>query len=404
LALAAESPAKSEVGGRLGAFFDPERSVFDREKTETESDIEFDFFDESPTVESSQRAEGEPRKRRRLPTRPPAPPGGPQLYRLGVLIAGAIVLAVILILVVNSCRKNQKVSAYESYVGSVSTVAAQSEDLGKQLNTQLTTPGIKLEDLRSDVEGLREQQEQILRRAEELEPPGPLLEQQEALVETMQFRVNGLVGLATALEQVAQTSNADESGQLLASQAQRLVASDVVYADGFQSPTETVLEEQGVSNVPVPASKFVQNPEFGSPTQWKQTVARLTQSPQAGGLHGNGIQAVRVQPGGQQLSPTEDNTIESSSELRFEVLVQNSGDSQETRVQVRLVIQQDPLIEKQQVIDVINPGETKTVTFRDFGELSFATSTILKVSIEPVQGETNTSNNTAEYPVIFVFS
>jgi len=377
--------------------------VFDREKTESESDIEFDFFDESPTVESSQRAEGEPRKRRRLPTRPPKPPGGPQLYRLGVLIAGAIVLAVILILVVNSCRKNQKVSAYENYVESVSTIAAQSEDLGKQLNTQLTTPGITLEALREDVGGLRQQQEQLLQQAQDLGPPGPLLEQQEALVETMQFRVNGLDGLATALEQVAQTSNADESGQLLASQAQRLVASDVVYADGFQSPTETVLEEQDVSNVPVPVSRFVQNPEFGSPTQWKQTVARLTQSPQAGGLHGNGIQAVRVQPGGQQLSPTEDNTIESSSALRFEVLVQNSGDSQETRVRVTLVIQQDPLIEKQQFIDVINPGETKTVSFRDFGELSFSTATVLKVTVEPVQGETNTGNNTAEYPVIFVF-
>jgi uncharacterized protein YoxC len=377
--------------------------VFDREKSESQSDIEFDFFDESPTVEQSQR-EGGPRRRRRLPTRPPTPPGGPQLYRLGVLIAGAIVLAVILILVVNSCRNNQKVSAYENYVESVSTIAAQSEELGKQLNTQLTTPGITLEALRGDVDGLRQQQEQILRRAQELEPPGPLIEQQQALVETMQFRVNGLDGLATGLEQVAQTSNADESGQLLASQAQRLVASDVIYADAFQSPTETVLEEQGVSNVPVPASKFVQNPEFGSPTQWKQTVARLTQSPESGGLHGNGIQAVRVQPGDQTLSPNEDNTIESSSDLQIEVLVQNSGDSQETQVEVTLTIQQDPQIQKKQVIDVINPGETKTVIFRNFGELSFATSTILKVAVDPVQGEQNTDNNTAQYPVIFTFA
>ena len=377
--------------------------MFDREKSESQSDIEFDFFDESPTVEQSQR-EGGPRRRRRLPTRPPTPPGGPQLYRLGVLIAGAIVLAVILILVVNSCRNNQKVSAYENYVESVSTIAAQSEELGKQLNTQLTTPGITLEALRGDVDGLRQQQEQILRRAQELEPPGPLIEQQQALVETMQFRVNGLDGLATGLEQVAQTSNADESGQLLASQAQRLVASDVIYADAFQSPTETVLEEQGVSNVPVPASKFVQNPEFGSPTQWKQTVARLTQSPESGGLHGNGIQAVRVQPGDQTLSPNEDNTIESSSDLQIEVLVQNSGDSQETQVEVTLTIQQDPQIQKKQVIDVINPGETKTVIFRNFGELSFATSTILKVAVEPVQGEQNTDNNTAQYPVIFPFA
>lgn len=376
--------------------------MFDREKPETQSDIEFDFFDESPTVESTQRGEGGgPRKRRRLPTRPPKPPGGPQLYRLGVLIAGAIVLAVILILVVNSCRKNQKVSAYENYVESVSTIAAQSEDLGKQLNTQLTTPGITLEALREDVEGLRQQQEQILQQAQELGPPGPLLEQQASLVETMQFRVNGLDGLATALAQVAQTSNPDESGQLLASQAQRLVASDVVYADGFQSPTETVLEEQGVSNVPVPASKFVQNPEFGSPAQWKQTVARLTQAPESGGLHGNGIQAVRVLPGGQPLSPSQDNAIQSTSELAFEVLVQNSGDSQETQVEVTLTVLQDPQIQKRQTIDVINPGETKTVTFRNFGELSFGTSTVLQVSVEPVQGETNKGNNTAEYPVIF---
>ena len=375
--------------------------MFDREKTESESDIEFDFFDESPTVESTQRGEGGPRKRRRLPTRPPAPPGGPQLYRLGVLIAGAIVLAVILILVVNSCRNNQKVSAYEDYVESVSTIAAQSEDLGKQLNTQLTTPGIKLEALRSDVEGLRDQQEQLLRRAQELEPPGPLLEQQASLVEAMQFRVNGLDGLATAMAQVAQTSDPGESGQLLASQAQRLVASDVVYADGFQSPTETALEEQGVSNVPVPASVFVQNPEFGSPAQWEQTVARLTQAPQSGGLHGNGIQAVRAQPGDQQLSPSEDNSIEATGDLAFEVLVQNSGDSQETQVEVTLTVLQDPQIKKVQVIDIINPGQTKTVVFRDFGELSFATSTTLQVSVEPVQGETNKDNNTVEYPVIF---
>ena len=379
--------------------------MFDREKPETESDIEFDFFDESPTVESTQRGEGGgPRKRRRLPTRPPKPPGGPQLYRLGVLIAGAIVLAVILILVVNSCRKNQKVSAYEDYVESVSTIASQSEDLGKQLNTQLTTPGITLEALREDVEGLRQQQEQLLQQAQDLGPPGPLLEQQESLVEAMQFRVNGLDGLATAFAQVAQTSNPDESGQLLASQAQRLVASDVVYADGFQSPTETVLEEQGVSNVPVPASKFVQNPEFGSPTQWKQTVARLTQAPEAGGLHGNGIQAVRVQGSDQQLSPSQDNSIQATSDLAFEVLIQNSGDSQETQVKVTLTVLQDPQIKKQQTIDVINPGETKTVTFSNFGELSFGTSTTLQVSIEPVQGETNTGNNTAEYPVIFTLS
>jgi uncharacterized protein YoxC len=372
--------------------------VFDREKTETQSDIEFDFFDESPTAEEAPRR-GLPR--RRLPKRPPAPPGGPQLYRLGVLIAGAIVLAVILILVVQSCRSNQKQSEYEGYVDDVSGVASSSEELGTQLNTSLTTPGITLEDLRGDVEGLRDQQEQLLRSAQGLSPPGPLLEQQESLVETMQFRVNGLAGLATALTQVAQSSNAEQTGAALASQAQRLVASDVVYADAFQEPTARVLEEEGIGDVAVPGSKFVKNPEFASPTAWGLIVERLTQSPEAGGLHGNGIQAVRWLPAGEQLSASEDNTVVASNELAFEVVVENSGDAQETQVPVRLVIRQNPRIEKRQVIDLINPGETETVTFRDIGDVTFSTRSTMIVTVDPVPGETNESNNTAQYSVIF---
>ena len=372
--------------------------MFDREKTEPQSDIEFDFFDESPTAESAPRR-GLPR--RRLPKRPPTPPGGPQLYRLGVLIAGAIVLAVILILVVQSCRSNQKQSEYEGYVDDVSGIASASEELGGQLNTSLTTPGITLEDLRGDVEGLRDQQEQLLRSAQELQPPGPLLEQQESLVETMQFRVNGLAGLATALAQVAQSSNAEQTGAALASQAQRLVASDIVYADAFEEPTARVLEDENIGDVPVPGSKFVQNPEFASPNAWGLIVQRLTQSPQGGGLHGNGIQAVRALPGGEELSPSADNTVVASDSLAFEVVVENSGDSQETQVAVRLVIQQNPRIRKEQQIDLINPGETETVTFRDIGNVTFSTRTTMIVTVEPVPGETNEDNNSAQYRVIF---
>jgi hypothetical protein len=283
----------------------------------------------------------------------------------------------------------------------VSGVASASEELGGQLNTSLTTPGITLEDLRGDVEGLRDQQEQLLRSAQELQPPGPLLEQQESLVETMQFRVNGLAGLATALTQVAQSSNAEETGAGLASQAQRLVASDIVYADAFQEPTARVLEEEGIADVPVPGSKFVRNPEFASPTAWNLIVERLTQSPQAGGLHGNGIQAVRWLPEGEQLSASEDNTVVASDRLAFEVVVENSGDSQETQVRVGLVIQQNPAIRQERVIDLINPGETKTVRFSDIGNVTFSTRTTLMVNVEPVPGETYEGNNSAQYRVIF---
>ena len=165
-----------------------------------------------------------------------------------------------------------------------------------------------------------------------------------------------------------------------------------------------MLEQQGVTNVAVPASVFVQNPEFASPSFWTQTVQRLTQGPEAGGLHGNGIAGVRVQPGGQELVRGEDNTVEQSADLAFEVLIENSGESQETQVKVTLIIRQDPQIRKEQTIDVINPGETKTVRFTGFENLEFSAQTTLQVQVEPVEGENNTDNNTVEYPIIFTLA
>ena len=119
------------------------------------------------------------------------------------------------------------------------------------------------------------------------------------------------------------------------------------------------------------------------------------------GAHGidDDIRAV-----GQELSASGDNTIAVTDDLVFEVVVENSGESQETQVVVRLVIRQQPRISKEQTIDVIASGETKTVRFSGFEEIAFSTQTTLSVTVEPVPGETNTDNNTREYPIIFTLS
>jgi len=374
--------------------------MFERERTDPQPDIEFDFFDESPTVEGGEREGAPPRRRRKIPTKPP---GGtpPQVLRLALLIAGAILLAVVLVFWVNNCRGNQKKGKYQDYMEQVSKPATESAQVGKQLNTLLTTPGIKLTELRSQLEGLRQQQAQIVANSEKIDPPGPLRDQQGSFIEAMQFRVSGLDGLASAFETVQGTPSTAVSGERLATQAQRLIASDVVYQDLFQEGSAAVMTKDGVTGVPVPDSVFVQNPDFGSPTFWKQTVDRLTQNPKASGLHGDSIEAVIVQPGNQRLSTSKDNTVQASDRLSFQVLIKNSGDSQETQVVVHLTIKQNPPVRKEQVVDVINPGETKTIVFQDLGPPNFGTRVTVQVNVDPVTGESNTANNTAEYPVIF---
>ena len=376
--------------------------MFEREQRDIDEEIEFDFFDDAPSGEAAERT-GPPRRRPRLPRRPPAGGGTAILARRAALIVGLIVVAVALVLVVNSCRADQKKGEYESYMERVAAVDAQSQDVGKRLNQLIFSSGIKLDDLTAELDGLRREQSQAVANAERLEPPGPLREQQETLVQAMLLRVEGLNGLKRAFDSIGTTARQRNPGVLLAEQSDRLVASDVLYEDLFAEGAKSVLADQGITGVAVPESDFVRNRELSSPTSWRLVVDRLTQ-PQAGGggLHGNQIAGVRVLPGSKPLSPSEENTVRVSTGLGFEVLVKNSGDNQETQVRVNLTIQQSPeSIRKEDTIDIINPGDTKSVTFRELSGLAFGPRTILKVTVEPVPGEKNTNNNTAEYTVIF---
>ncbi len=321
------------------------------------------------------------------------------------LIVGAILLVVVLILWVNSCRADQKKAEYRDYMADVGKVGADSQQIGTRLNELVFTPGIQVEDLQAELDGLRQTQSQTVQAAQRLDAPGPLREQNEEMIEALQYRVGGLNGLARGLSQVStEGEGAEAAGVLLAEQSNRLVASDVIWEDSFMAPAADVLEEQGIGGVTVPDSNFVSNVEFSSPASWTLIVERLTQAPAAGGLHGNRIASVTALPGEQELSRTEENTVQASDRLAFEVAVENSGDNQETQVKVTLTIQQSPEpIRKEAEIDAINPGDSKTVVFRDLGQVSFGPRTILKVTVEPVPGEENTNNNTAEYVVIFTF-
>ncbi|MEX2421080.1 MAG: hypothetical protein WD670_04610, partial [Actinomycetota bacterium] len=339
------------------------------------------------------------------PVRPRTPGGGgASLPRLALLIGAAIVLAVLLVFWVNSCREGGKQGTYRDYLQDVGTVVQASQRVGAQLTDALTTPGVTLEDLESALDGLARQQAQVVTRADELAPPGPLVEEQESLVESMQLLANGLVGLKEAVSQIQLASDPEEAGASLAGQAGRLVAGQVVYDDLFRARSQQVMQSEEVSGVPVPELVFLSSPELIGQGSLTELIARLTQGGGGGGggLHGNQIDGVVVKPGDQPLSPDEENQIVATDRLAIQVLVTNSGDFQETQVRVTLTIQQSPQpINKEATIDVINKGQTKTVTFRDFSNVTFAARTNLQVAISPVDGETNTANNTAEYPVIF---
>ena len=384
--------------------------------TERDTDIDFDFFEEEPPTQESSRADRLMRRSGGGPQGPQRPPRAPTnltpLLRLVGLIAFAILIIVLLVFWVQSCREAGKTKTYKNYMTKVSEVAASSQQIGRQLSTTLLAQGLKQSAVEQRISGLARQEQLDVDRAREITPPGTLRDEHDALIEALQFRVSGLNGLANALAATVSTKNTTRAAGVLASQMQRFLASDVIYDDEFRVPSVAELKRQGVTGTNesggplVPDSNFLQSADFVTTTSMVSVLSKIrggAVTPSQGGLHGTNIVSVKALPEGTELSTSTQTRVIVRTNLAFQVAIQDSGDSQETGIPVKLTIVQsgsDP-VEKTATINFISPGETKVITFKNFPAPNFQTPAQLKIEVQPVPGETKTDNNSADYPIIF---
>jgi hypothetical protein len=384
--------------------------------TERDTDIDFDFFEEEepPTQESSRadraiRRPGGPRG----PQRPPrAPANLTPLLRLVGLIAFAILIIVLLVFWIQSCNEASKTATYKNYMSKVDEVSSSSQQIGRQLSQALLAQGLKQAEVERRISGLARQEQVDVDRAREITPPGALRDEHDSLIEALQFRVSGLNGLASALAATAKTKDLTRAGSVLASQMQRLLASDVIYDDSFKAPSSAELKRQGVTGTSesggplVPDSNFLQTADLATTTSMVNVLSKIrggAVTPSQGGLRGTNIVKTEVLPSGTELSTTQQTPITVRTNMAFRVTVEDSGDSQETGIPVTLRIVQSSggTITKKQTIPFINPGEQKAVVFTNIPAVNFASNATIKVEVQPVPGETKTDNNSADYPVIF---
>jgi hypothetical protein len=372
-----------------------------------DDDIEFDFFDDEPATTEVQPS------RVRLPRRggsgtgmrrPVGPPRGlTPLLRLLALIAILVAVLVFFGLLLQSCASTSKHDEYANYMTKAATIANASQNEGADVAKALITPGAKAVDLATTLRGIAEQERQNVAQAQRLDPPGRLRDEHQQLISALQLRVSGVEGLANTFA-ANPTSKSTDEASVLAQQADRLLASDVVWDDLFVGPAVAELKRQGVSGVSPPESHFITNPDLITERSMSLVLQRLRGATSGGtptGLHGTNIVSTKVE-GGSDLSTSSENTVKASSSLAFVVTIADSGDSQEVGIKITLTIQKPGgAIVKTKTVDLIDPGQEKSVTFSGLGQVPFAQKTTINVDVAPVPGEHNTSNNKASYPVIF---
>ena len=217
--------------------------------SENDLDIDFDFFEEEPATEETSRSQRIMRRGPREPGGPGGPPRAPHnltpLLRLVGLIAFAILIIVLLVFWVQSCQASGKTKTYKNYMTKVADLGSTSQQIGRQLGQALLTPGVKRAQLQQQVSGLARQQQQDVNRARAITPPGPLRDEQQAVIQALEYRVSGLAGLANAIGTIGNVKNTDTASALLASQMRRLLASDVIWDDSFKGPSQTELDAAG---------------------------------------------------------------------------------------------------------------------------------------------------------------
>jgi hypothetical protein len=372
--------------------------------------LDFDFFDEEepPAWEEPEGYEPQPpsergRRGRGSGFRPPR--NLTPLLRLIGLIALAILVVVLLVVWVEGCTEEAKLDRNRTYLADIGAIGNASARLGQQVATTLTTPGLNQEDLDAKLGGYVQTAENQTQQAEALNTPGAMEVPNAGAVEALRYRANGLRGLQAAFKETADETDASVAGEALLDQTRRLLASDVIWTDSFQEPAKVVLDDEGIEGLTVPSSQFVTTDDLVRQSSLAAIWQRIQGAATGGtttGLHGSGIAYVKALPSGQLLSTTTETTIKVTDALQFEVGVEDTGESQEVRIKVTLTIPKQPdSIVKTAIIPIIDQGETKAVTFSVGALVPFGEQTSVKVDVDPVPGETNTTNNTAEYPVIF---
>jgi hypothetical protein len=257
-------------------------------------------------------------------------------------------------------------------------------------------------DVENSLNGFRVQSAQLVDRARDIDHPDELSTAQRYLLETLEFRRDGLAQVADALPTALGDQDRRQGTEQVTLQMQSFLASDVVYSKRFATSLAGELRKEEVTER-IPRSQFLPDIDWLEPGFVSDRVARIRTGgggEASPGLHGNGLGTVSL--GGQSLTPGGSATVKLSGDLSFQVQVANQGDSTETDVTVRVAVGRGgDAVEAEEQLDTIGAGETKTVTVPLRDQPATGQNVPITVEVEPVPGEEKTDNNEQTYSAIF---
>jgi hypothetical protein len=330
------------------------------------------------------------------------------MVRRGIAAGAGVLVLILLVLGVRGCLNARKEQAIKDYNRDVGALLQESDQQSKALFELLSgsTGGRdQAVDIENQLNQYRVQSAQLVDRARDTDHPGDLDKSQRYLLETLEFRRDGLAKIADALPQALGDQERRQGTDDVTADMQYFLTSDVIYSQRVVPNLQQVIKDEGLAGeLKVPRSQFLPDIQWLQPSFVSQRVGRIRTGGGGGaaspGLHGNGLGSVSL--GGQALSPGGSASITLSKDLSFDVQVVNQGENTETDVEVRITVGKGAdAIDLNGTLDSIAAGETKTVKVALDQQPPTGQQVPITVEIAAVPGEKKTDNNKQTYSAIF---
>ena len=342
--------------------------------------------------------------------------------RRAIAVGGGLLVLLLLFFGIRGCQASQKEQGFKDYVRDAEELVAESDQQSTALFDLLENPGNSEVDFTSNINGSKVQAEQLVDRAKSLDVPDQLKGAHDRLEDTLEFRRDGLDGIAREAAGTDTTDSGNATGdeetdpnKRIAAQMQSFLTSDVIYSQRFLPNLLSTIEGEDLDqDVPVPASltdletiQFLPDIQWLDPSFVGDRLGAIgsggTDEPATPGLHGNGHGTVTVQPSGTQLVEGSAAQIPFTEDVSFDIEIADQGDQPEADVVVSVEIagESGEPIQLEETLDAINPGESKIVNVPLADTPPIGESVDITVRVEPVPGEEKTDNNEATFTAIF---
>ena len=344
---------------------------------------------------------------RRRPPRGPSTDRQTLLFRRILAVGLGVVVLLLLVLGIKSCRDSARKDSMRDYVRDVGALVQASDTEGKNLFALLQRPGGQGQvQLQNAVNGYASDAAQLVDRAENLDEPDEFSTANNYFVEVLKFRRDGLENIAREFRAALSDRGKSDAVGRIAVQMKLFLASDVTYSHRVvPNLVRPLREEKLLAEVEIPKSRFLPDIQWIRPTvvgRGLQGLGTPGGGPAAPGLHGSSLIGVTAKPGGQALTEAGATQITVTAKLSFDVTVQNGGEHDERDVGVQLSITGAgrPIV-REQTIPLIAAGTQKVVSIPLAAAPPTGRPVTIRVNIKAVPGEEKLDNNRASYPAIF---